>query len=148
MQQENMNLPYIQEQQPNMMPYMQNMDTRSLTEETRNYRAMFPEIHYRLEPFITSTCDSIEAAGVMPTQQELDAITDDIYDEFCAMYPDMEDYMGAKSLPEAVPTQVIIGGRPGRFRFRRRNLGRDFITALILSRLFGRRRSFPPFWTF
>ena len=63
------------------------------------------------------------------------------------MYPDMEDYMGAKSLRRLCP-QVIIGGRPGRFRFRRRNLGRDFITALILSRLFGRRRSFPPFWVF
>ena len=144
MYQENTNLPYIPEKQPNMMPYAPMPESKSLTEETRKYRAMYPEIHYRLEPFISTTCDKIESSGVMPSQQELDDITDDIYDDFCAMYPDMADYMGANdrkdSMPEAVPAQVIIGGRPGRYNpYRRRNLGRDLISSLLLSRIFGRR---------
>jgi hypothetical protein len=138
---------------PNMMAAEPNLPAKSLIEETKKHRTMYPEVLFKLEPFITTTCDAIEASGVMPTQQELDDITDDIYDDFCAMYPDMANYMKShdndSDNPEAVPAQFTLGGfRPGRFgRFRRRGIGRDLITALLLSRLFG-RRSFTPFFPF
>jgi hypothetical protein len=119
---------------------------KSLAEETKRQRAMYPEIFYKLEPFICSTCDAIDATGVMPTQEELDNITDGIYDDFRSMYPELADYMAASDrqsdMPEAVTTQFVYGGYgPGRFRgFRRRGLARDLISLLLLSRLFGRRR--------
>ena len=144
MQQENMNLPYIQEQQPNMMPYMQNMDTRSLTEETRNYRAMFPEIHYRLEPFITSTCDSIEAAGVMPTQQELDCIKTIYNDEFVQCILIWETIWVQKAYG-AVPTRLLCG-RPGRLVQRKTSAGTSL--RLILFKTVSEKTLLPPFWVF
>lgn len=144
--QENFNIPYIP---GNMMPAESNV--KSIIEETKKHRAMYPEIQYKLEPFISSTCDAIESSGVMPTEEEMDNITDGIFDDFCNTYPDMANYMKANDndtdMPEAVPTQFFGGGfRPGGFRrFRRRGLGRDLIRALLLARLFGRRR-FPFFF--
>lgn len=150
-----------QEQYTNL-PYMagnENMvnvpNIKSLVEETKKHRAMYPDIHYKLEPFISSTCDAIEATGMMPSQDELDDITDGIFDDFCRTYPDMENYMksneNTSDMPEAVQTQVLFGGRPRRFGgFRRRGLGRDLISALLLARLFGSRRFpfSPPFFFF
>lgn len=134
-----LNMQYLSGNEGNIM--------NSLAEETRKQRSMYPEIFYKLEPFICSTCDAIDAIGIMPTQEELDKITDDIYEDFRNMHPDLAEYMsandGRNDMQEAVPTQVFIGGgfRPGRFRgFRRRGLGRDLISLLLLSRLFGRRR--------
>ena len=147
--QENESIAYMQGKQPNMVTYSPST-ARSLTEETRRQRALYPEIHYKLEPFISNTCDIIESSGVMPSQQELDEITDNIYDEFCQMYPDMENYMKANDsdndMPEAIPAQFAYGGRyrPGRGRFRRRGIGRDLISALLLARLFGGRRPYYP----
>ncbi len=140
--------------QDNMMPAESNV--KSIMDETREYRAMYPEIYYKLEPFLSTTCDIIESSGIMPTQQEMDDITDGIFEDFCNTYPDMANYMRANDnydgdeMPEAVPTQIFGGGfRPGRFRrFRRRGLGRDLIRSLLLARLFGRRRPFFPFFPF
>lgn len=143
-----MNLPYIARNidSPAAMP---EATLKNPVEEARRHRAMFPDIYFKLEPFIASTCEAIESSGVMPTQQEMDSIIDEIFDDFCNMHPDMANYMRSNdsdnSLPEAVPTQVFFG-RPGRFRgFRRRGLGRDLIALLLLERLFRRRR---PFHTF
>ena len=147
------NMPYnTSGSQANMMPA--EPYAKSLMEETRKYRAMHPEINYKLEPFISSTCDAIGLSGVMPTQQDLDDITDDIYDEFCQMYPDMADYMKANdndsNKPEAVPAQFIVGGyRPrGYGRFRRRGIGRDLISSLLLARLFGGRYPYYPYYPY
>jgi hypothetical protein len=141
-------MPYMQGNQSNLMPSENKL--RSIMDETKEHRAMYPELFYKLEPFISSTCDAIEMSGVMPTQQEMDNITDDILEEFCNTYPDMANYLRANEndnsneMPEAIPTQFFGGGfRPDRFRrFRRRGLARDIIRALLLTRLFGRRRFF------
>jgi len=143
--QQDFDMLYIPGNQENMM---------SITEKTMKERAMYPEIHYKLEPFISSACDTIQASGAMPTQQELDDITDGIFDDFCSMHPEMANYMNASDnsneMPEAVPTQVYFGGyRPGRpGRFRRRGLGRDLISALLLARLFGRRYPYYPYYPY
>ncbi len=148
--QENYNNPYVPANRDNMMPAESNV--KPFIEQTKKHGAVYPEIYYKLEPFISSTCDVIESSGVMPTEEEMDDITDVIFDDFCNTYPDMANYMKANDndndMPEAVPTQIFFGGgfRPGRFRrFRRRGLGRDLVRFLLLSRLFGRRR-FPFFF--
>jgi hypothetical protein len=145
-----MNLPFMGNNNENMM---NTPNMKSLVEETKKHRAMYPEIHYKLEPFISMTCEAIESTGMMPSQDEMDDITNSVYDDFCRMHPDMANYMKANDndndndMPEAVPTQLFLGGgyRPGGYGgFRRRGLGRDLISALLLSRLFGRRHFYYP----
>ena len=127
----------------NAMLLKPNSAAATLVEETKKHRALYPEIHYRLKPFIAVTCDAIQASGVNPTQEDMDEITDNILNDFCRMHPDMENYMKtadeADDPPEAVQT-IAYGGRYGYgYRgFRRRGLGRDLIGGLLLGELLGR----------
>ena len=127
-----------------------NSTSKTLVEEIKKYRTLYPEIHYKLEPFISVTCDAIEASGTMPTQEEIESITDNIFGEFCTVHPEMENYMKAESNdddpPEAVPTISYGGFSRGFYRPRRRNFGRDLISILLLNRLARRWSPRYPFW--
>lgn len=115
------------------------------TDTTLTNQAVYPEVYYKLKPYISMACDLMDTYGIdVPTQQQLDDMTDGIYDDFCDMYPDMAKYMSKTDADNDPPDDPppfrggFRGGfRPG-FRFRRRGLGRDFISALLLAELFGR----------
>lgn len=116
------------------------------------YRSVYPEIYYKLMPFVSSTVDLIFAYNTMPTQEEMEDMSDDIHTDFCRMYPDMKEYMGKAEDDDDSPAFRSVfrddrgfggfrGGRgfgPGFGGFRRRGLGRDLIYALLLSELLGR----------
>ena len=100
--------------------------------------ATYPEIYYKLMPFITMTVDLLFSYGMMPTQQQLEEVSDGIYDDFCTMYPDMASYMGASdAVPAFASDSSFRGGFGPGYRFRRRGLGRDLIDVWLLSQLLG-----------
>ncbi|UOO38225.1 hypothetical protein IZU99_02930 [Oscillospiraceae bacterium CM] len=127
-----------------IMPDTPN-NAQTLAENVKSYRAMYPEVYFKLKPFITSTSDIIRSTNSMlPAQEELDTICDDILSDFCRMHPDMEEYMAGNQNndpPEAVQT-IVFGGRyrPGYGRPRRRGFGRDLIGGLLLAELLGGHR--------
>jgi hypothetical protein len=116
---------------------------------------VYPEIFYKLQPYIMIVCDQMDTFGsMMPTQEMVEQMTDNIYDDVCRMYPDIAEYARdydkkAKDDPPDPP--LGFGGgfemfgrehdRP-RFGFRRRGVFRDLIDILLLSELFRRRRRF------
>lgn len=103
------------------------------------YRAVYPEVYYKLKPYISMACDLMDSYGIdVPTQQQVDDTVDGIYEDFCRMYPDMADYMNKGGNDPAGDPPPFRGGFLPRFGFRRRGLGRDFIEALLLAELFGR----------
>jgi hypothetical protein len=55
--------------------------------------AVYPEVFCKLKPIIVIMCDTLVSSGTYPNQQDVDDISDYIYDEFCRMYPDMKEYM-------------------------------------------------------
>lgn len=120
-----------------------------------NYRALYPEIYYRLKPYVLMACDLMGTYGAeMPTQPQLEHVADGIYDHFRSDNPDMADYMDTAVSASADPPgdprfrgryqDRYADGYRGGFRsgyggyFRRRGLGRDFIGALLLAELLGR----------
>lgn len=125
---------------PEMMQnYSQNMANPFMDNAMMNMAA-YPEIYYKLMPFITMTVDLLFSYGMMPTQQQLEKVSDGIFDDFCTMYPEMAAYMGKDDSVPAFAFNTPFGGgfRPGH-RFRRRGLGRDLIDIWLLSQLFGGR---------
>lgn len=97
-----------------MQPFPQGAVNPAM-ETTMIYRAIYPEIYYKLMPYILMTCDSIFSYGIMPTQQQVEDMSDGIYDDFCTMYPDMSEYMGnavAQSAfaPDLPPSRNGFGG--------------------------------------
>ncbi len=118
-----------------------------MTELTQDYpmvyRSVYPEIYYKLIPFVSMTCDLIISYNMMPTQEILEEMSDDIHEDFCRMYPDMKEYMGKTEEQDDTPVFRSVfrdnrGFTPGYGGFRRRGLGRDLIYALLLSELLGR----------
>lgn len=53
---------------------------------------IYPEIYYKIQPFVIFACDQMESCRHMINQSMLDQVGDDIYTKVCAMYPDLEEY--------------------------------------------------------
>ena len=110
------------------------------------YCLVYPEIFYRVQPFIMNVCDQMDACYYMnPTQEMMDRMSDGIHDDLCQMYPEMAKYDNNETNQDAEQsvTDVISGG-PFFFRrdFRRRGLLRDLIGILLFSEFQRRRRRY------
>ncbi|MDD2361727.1 MAG: hypothetical protein PHH84_02035 [Oscillospiraceae bacterium] len=105
------------------------------------YRMMYPEIFYKLQPFIIMTCDQMDSAGE-PTQEMIEMMTENIHRDFCRMYPDLEEYARGQEMKTGTNPSIAEVQTPFRSGFRRRGLLRDIIEILLLSELFRRRRRY------
>lgn len=109
-------------------------------------RTTFPEVFYKIQPYIMMVCDEMDVAGSeMPTQEMMDRISDNIFDDVCRMYPDIADYARSCDNSDPPMERMESGREPEMFRrrFRRRGLSRDFVDFLLLQELLRRRRRFP-----
>ncbi|MDD3692801.1 MAG: hypothetical protein PHX02_02720 [Oscillospiraceae bacterium] len=123
----------------NIPPNNNEPDFRSELSDMITYRVVYPEIFYKLQPFVLMACDEMDAHGII-NQEMIEKMADSIYNDVRRMYPDMVEYAHeqerkASSIPAVTEVQA-----PFRGRFRRRGLLRDIIEILILSELFRRRR--------
>lgn len=105
---------------PEMMQPCFQAASNPVMENAMTYRAIYPEIYYKLLPYISMTCDSIFSYGMMPTMQQMEEMSDGIFDDFCAMYPDMSDYMGNTAVDTAFSSDSpsLRGGFGGDEDFR------------------------------
>lgn len=148
-----------------MMNSSMNMQTMNPSNPSSNYlpqgipmmekmvnQMTYPEIFYKLQPYIMLVCDQLDTfSSLMPTQEMVEHMTDSIYDDVCRMYPDIAEYTheyekSAKDDPPDPPAGFGRGfgmfDREPMFGFRRRGLFRDLIDILLLSELTRRRRRF------
>ncbi len=120
--------------------------------KTKAYQLVYPEIYYKLQPYIMMVCDQMDAYNTtMPNQEMIENMTDSIYDDVVRMFPDIADYVRSNESndtteqPGAIATQLDLDRRRDRDRdrdprFRRRGLFRDLIDILFLTELLRRRR--------
>ncbi|NLY71751.1 MAG: hypothetical protein GX076_08780 [Clostridiales bacterium] len=108
----------------------------SAVKDAMEFRMVYPEIYYKIQPFVLMMCDEMDAYGTgMPTQEMIDHMTDHIYDNLCRMYPELRESA------EETAKEVNVQFRPyGYGRRRRRGFLGDLINILLLTELFGRRR--------
>jgi len=100
------------------------------------YQLVYPEIFYRVQPYIIMVCDQMDVYDPsMPTQEMMEQMSDMICDDLCKMYPDMAKYARNDETMTEVKPAVVFRRRP-----RRRGILGDLIDILLLSELFGRRR--------
>lgn len=131
-----------------MMPYRSNVPERDNKQQLlpemdkKSPCSTYPDIYYRILPYIMMVCDQAEVNGVdMPSQETIEAISDNIYDDMMRSNPDMAEYIRryeqnpdrATYLPVQGP--FFFGRRP-----RRRGPFRDLIDILLLSEFARRRR--------
>lgn len=122
--------------------------------ETRMLPCMvYPEVFYRLQPYIMMVCDNAEANGItMPTQEMIETITDNIYEDIVRSNPDIAEYVRSQEQQERSgtydrQTSLAVQGPWFRPRVRRRGLFRDLIDILLLTEFSRRRRRrFSPYY--
>lgn len=121
--------------------------------KTMAYKLIYPEIYYKLQPYIMMVCDQMDVYNSMPTQEMVESMTDAIYDDVVRMFPDIAEYVREhenREAPETIQADAISvqvdpfrGRDRDRIRFprsRRRGLFRDLIDILLLTELLRRRR--------
>ncbi|HAF60144.1 MAG TPA: hypothetical protein PLD22_00815 [Bacillota bacterium] len=125
---------------------MSNSNMDVTMDEIMSYEPAYPEIYYKVQPFIMEICDQLEAyGGTMPSMEVIERLVDSIYTDLLTMYPDLSEYAGGDTATTSVselsgsqdyaqPVTVPFFRR----RFRRRGLFRDFIQILLLNEIFRR----------
>ena len=123
----------------------QNVQQQGMSPLTA-YQMVFPEIYYKLQPYVLMVCDRLDSfESTVPTQDMMDNISDGIYDDVCKRDPELAEYLRGQSVKDDPAVQTVAFGDDPPFfgwRFRRRGLPRDLIEILLLSELFRRRRRF------
>jgi len=121
----------------------------------RAFSSMYPEIYYKIQPYIIRACDEMDMYELMPSEDMIDYQTDQISDNISRMYPEIAQYAqdyerqmeNSPRLPqEFAPTnsdsiEVIRRRRP-----RSRGLLGDLVRILLISELFNRRRRRRLYW--
>lgn len=130
---------------PAANPFQAIQPTQPAVPPAVAYQMAFPEIYYKLQPYVMMACDQMDLKdSTMINQDMLDSISDSIYDDIRKRDPTLAEYVhNQESAADSNPViQTATFGDPGMFgwRFRRRGLFRDLIDILLLSELFGRRR--------
>lgn len=109
---------------------------------------VYPEIFYRLQPYIIMMCDQLDAyyGNTMPGPDMMDQITENMYKDIQEMYPDIAEYAREQENKEKTEPAIseVIARNPRIYRrgFRRRGLLRDLVDILFLSEFSRRRRRF------
>lgn len=128
----------MEEVMPN---YIQNIDPYLLnqiksSQQTMNCNLVYPEIYYKVQPFVMFACDQLQSGGNTICQAALDQVGESIYTNVCIMNPDLEEY--ASTYPTQAQTQSVSATQRNGGLFRRRGVFQDFIDILLLNELLRR----------
>lgn len=107
------------------------------------YQSVYPEIYYKVMPFIIMACDQFDVSDydVMSPEMIMET-TDRICEDVLRTYPELAqqfDY-GEMSYEAAAAYNISGGNIESQQFYRRRNLFRDLINIILLNEIFGRRR--------
>lgn len=108
-----------------------------------NFRMVYPEIYYKLQPLIVVACDQIDACSPdLPLQDMVENMSDSIYSDMCRMYPDIADYTrGSEHKKSSSKSRRCCKHSSHSDNgCKKRGVCRDFIDYLLLSELSRRRR--------
>ncbi|MBN7773185.1 hypothetical protein [Clostridium aminobutyricum] len=131
---------------------MKDLDraTNNLIQANVNGNLTYPEVYYRVQPFVMCICDQMDSYGMI-SQDMLEQATETIYNNVWLMHPDLMEYADPyNAMKSDVETQQRNNdyyrdrGRnfsPGYGGFRRRGLFQDFIYLLLLNEVFRRGRT-------
>ncbi|MFV0516658.1 MAG: hypothetical protein ACK5MV_04625 [Aminipila sp.] len=99
----------------------------------------YPEIYYKVQPFIILACDKMGNCSEAMDQMSMDKMAEDVYTQVCLMYPDLEDYAGKYSMKVSAENAYRDRDRDyDNGVFRRRGVFQDFIDLLLLNELIKR----------
>jgi hypothetical protein len=125
-------------------PYYSGANLLSGMPNTYSHPIPYPEIYYKLQPYILRACREMSVYGIL-TEEMIEEICCHICEEACRSYPEFEEY---KNTGEENTNAETNNNTPAMYAYPydwRRHTGRggllhDIVRILFLSRFFGGRR--------
>jgi hypothetical protein len=104
--------------------------------EGDTFKPAYPDVYYRIQPYVLAMSDQLLASSnEIPSQSEIERMSDSICSDLCRLYPDMAKMASAGSpyfdQDEAQPVMM-----PFFRRSRGRGLFKDLIDILLLNEIF------------
>lgn len=111
-------------------------------EENMNYECIYPDIYYKVQPFVMMACDEMDACNCgMPTSDMVRQISDQIYGDVCRVHPDLADRDQYQEMPyEAAAAYGVPGSLVEAQHWGRGSFFNDLIDIILLNEIFRRRR--------
>lgn len=113
-------------------------------EENINYQCVYPDVYYKIQPFVMMACDEMDASDYgMPSYETVRHISDRICDDVYRVHPDLAEqdhYLGMSY--EAASAYNVTENVVEAQQYYRGGVFRDLVTIILLNELFrrGRRR--------
>ncbi len=113
-------------------------------EENMNYRNIYPDVYYKVQPFVMMACDEMDACNCgMPTYDMVRQISDQIHDDVCRAHPDLSDQGQYREMSlEAAAAYDMPGNFVESQQWRGGGFFRDLVDIIFLNEIFRRRRRF------
>ena len=100
---------------------------------------LYPEIYYKVEPYILSACDEMSSFGSgMPTKKAISAMSDKVYSQVMDAYPELRMYDAQGINANGADKGGVSNNKVSAAR--RNSLLGDFLDVLLIYELIGRRR--------
>ena len=103
---------------------------------------LYPEIYYKVEPYILSACDEMTSFGSdMPAKKAISAMSERVYAQIMEAYPELRVYEAQSAGAGSVEDTAVKNTAGDKVTAARRSslLG-DFLDVLLIYELIGRRR--------
>lgn len=94
---------------------------------------LYPEIYYKVQPYILSICDEMDSFGGLPTKKAISFMSDKAYEQIISAYPELRQYEENTAMSAAIAYQSAEA-------MQERGLFRDFLDILLIRELIGRHR--------
>ena len=112
-------------------------------EENINYQCIYPDVYYKVQPFVMMACDEMDASNCdMPNHDTVRQMSDQIYDDVCRVHPDLAERDQYQGMSYEAATAFNMPGSIVEAQQWRRGGGffNDLIDIILLNEFFGRRR--------
>lgn len=115
-------------------------------EESMNYQNIYPDVYYKVQPFVMMACDEMDALNLgVPTYDTVREVSDQIYDDVVRIHPELTEQIDYQEMPyEAAAAYDMPEPYVATQQWRRGggSFFRDLIDILLLNELFRRRRRY------
>lgn len=113
-------------------------------EENMNYQCIYPDVYYKVQPFVMMACDEMDAFNCgMPTHDMVWQISERICEDVCRVHPDLAEREHSQGMSyEAASAYGVPGSFAEAQQWRRGGFFRDLVTIILLNEFFRRRRRY------
>lgn len=113
-------------------------------EENTDYQCIYPDIYYKVQPFVMMACDEMDAQNYgMPARNTIRQISDQIYEDVCRIHPNLTRRGSNHEMSyEAAAAYSVPGSYVEALQFGGGDFFNDLIDIVLLNEIFRRRRRY------